>query len=124
MTVDAINNEEGRHYGRTWIVAFEVILDWPEHRTLEWADKWLHRLNEPDSLFYNNPPIYYIISLIIPDRLRQRLPSYEVEHLREQLLGAIQQNDSFCDRNPNFNWELARKRIEVILSEYDKYRPK
>ena len=123
MNLDEIQNEDGRHYVRTWVVALDIILKWPEQRTLVWADKWLASMNDPNAMFFNGTPADYIIPLMIPERLRKRLPSYELEHVREQLLTAIQQYDSFCDRKPDFNWELARKRVEVVLAEYGETLP-
>ena len=80
-------------------------------------------MNDPNAMFFNGTPADYIIPLMIPERLRKRLPSYELEHVREQLLTAIQQYDSFCDRQPDFNWELARQRVQAVLAEYGETLP-
>ena len=125
MNLQSIQNEEGRHYVRTWIKALNIILNWPESRVLKWAEKWLEGLNNVDSLsmFYNRTPAYYLTSLMISDRLRNRLPSYEVAHLREQLLTAIDQNKSFCDEDPAFDWNLVRERVLAVLADYGETLP-
>jgi hypothetical protein len=61
---------------------------------------------------------------MIPDRLRKRLPGSEIGHLAELLMSVIQQEDSFCDRDPNFDWKLAGERAQAILKEYGESFPK
>jgi len=123
MTLESVNNEDGRHYVRTWVIVLKIFLGWSEVRTLKWADKWLDGLNEANSLFYNGTPIFYITPLLIPDRLRRRLPRSELAHLNENLLLSIQLNNSFCDRDQGFDWESARTRVQTLLTGYGESLP-
>jgi hypothetical protein len=123
LNLDAINNEEGLHYVRTWAKSLNAILNWPEAQTFEWAEKWWDGLNDPDSFIFHEPPTYYILSLVIPEQLKQKFSSVELQLLRGRLLDSIQQKDSFCDRKPEFDWKLARQRIERVLAEYGEQLP-
>lgn len=123
MKLEDLKNDEATHYVKTWILAMRDILNWPESRTLEWSERWLCDLNDPDSMFYNRTPTYYLLPAIIPARLIKRLPSDQLPVLRQDILKTIEQGDTFCDRKPDFDWNLARQRIEALLAEYGESLP-
>jgi len=117
MKLDNINNEEGRHYLQTWIKGLNVMLGWPEARTLKWSEKWAKGLNGSGTLFFHETPGWYILTLLIPQALRNGLSGAELATLKQSLLGVIEQNDSFCYRRPGFDWHSTKQRVEVFIAK-------
>src|SRR4051812_47119164 len=98
MKIGSINNEMGRHYVQTWIKAMQVFLGWSKQQTIHWAEKWKESLNDPDEMFYNETPTWYITTLLIPESIRTGLSGVDKILVRRILLGLIQNDDSFFDQ--------------------------
>jgi hypothetical protein len=120
MKIESIKNEEGRHYVQTWVKALHVMLAWPEERTLRWAEKWEKSLNSGQGGFFNDTPGVYLLSILVPESLKEGLSSDEAAHLEETALCLIERQDSFCYRKPNFNWNSAKQRLDTFFAEVAK----
>lgn len=123
MKIADINNNEGRHYLRTWIKALGVMLGWPQRKTLEWAEQWKDDLNDYDSLFFNRTPGRYILDLIIPEPLKGTLCSGERIVLRHIVLRVIEWNDSSCYRKRP-DWSSIKRRVDKCLADIDQKKRK
>ena len=119
MKIEAIKNEAGRFYVQIWLNALHELLGWTKEQTLNWAEKWENDLNNPDCLFFHEPPLYYILNLLIPKKLEEKC-SGELPKLKRVLLLVIENTASF-DRyqNPKFDWKLAKQRIETFLRKVE-----
>jgi hypothetical protein len=115
MNIDSINNEEGRHYVQTWIKALEVLLNWSQEQTLEWAQKWQTGLNDRQPGFFNDTPGRYLLPLLIPPNIKEGLSGNEAAHLKEN-------QDSFCYRKSDFDWRLVKTKIAVFFGKLEEQK--
>ena len=122
MKVENINNEEGRHYLQTWIKALNLMLGWSESETIKWAEKWEEGLNDDTALFFNRTEGYYILNLLIPESLSQKLSSKERHALRETLLRVIEKDGSFCYRKLDFDWHAVKRRVDHLFAEVGQFK--
>jgi hypothetical protein len=119
MNIDSINNEEGRHYVQTWIKALEVLLNWSQEQTLEWAQKWQTGLNDRQPGFFNDTPGRYLLPLLIPPNIKEGLSGNEAAHLKDTILCIMENQDSFCYRKSDFDWRLVKTKIAVFFGKLE-----
>jgi len=80
-------------------------------------------MKRPPNLIFTCNPDYYVIRLMVPNRLFASLSGVERLKLLERIQGAIQEHDSFYYLDEKFNWQDARVRVESILREYGEVIP-
>lgn len=119
MKIKGIKYKEGRTYARTWVNALNVLLGWPEERTLAWAEQYRTDLNDENNLFFHRTPSYYLIKLIVPETLKESLGARERLELRNLLLINIERDGIFCCDRPSFDWRLVKRRIARVLRQVE-----
>jgi hypothetical protein len=106
-------------YLREWNLVLGELLGWSETRVREWArQNWEDGLDGKDSVFYHEDPIAYVVDLLIPQPIRERVCGLPYVQLRSHLHQAIQRYGSSPLWLSPYDWKGARERIDAILSEY------
>ncbi len=105
-------------YMAVWRRVLTDWLHWPDER----IERWMRRYDEDledrgDGLFYHEEALWYVAPLLISDRLTQRLGSRESMRLEWRLQRVIGVGKD-VERNPAFDWDAARERVEAVLGEY------
>lgn len=106
-------------YIEVWRHVLAGWLRWPEERVRRWI--MIHDDDLEDrgnGLFYHENALWYVARLLIPEGLCQRLGGYDVERVAWRLEAAIGVGTQ-VERNPAFDWDAARQRVEAVLREYD-----
>lgn len=108
-------------YLDTWIVIFEQILNWSRTATIQWSEKWSDQLCGKNPLFYHRSPAYYAADAII-DNLSpiQKKGLARVtfrQKIAEAIEGVFPEFKEYPNECADFNWRIARERVEQIMSE-------
>jgi hypothetical protein len=108
-------------YLKVWYNFLRFFLGWPTDQINRWAVKWEDGLNNKayGGLFYHDTALSYVVPLLIPDRLRERLGFGEFNRLCERLETAIVERNSEFVLASTYDWEAAKHRVESILAEYE-----
>lgn len=77
-------------YLLVWRKALRELLGWTEERALKWAREYAPDMQEEESGFYRETPIYYVAPELIPDSLGGRLNGAERHELALRLQWAIE----------------------------------
>jgi hypothetical protein len=105
-------------YITVWRRVLAEWLRWPEDRVQCWIMLYDDDLEDRgNSFFYHEDALWYVSRFLIPDRLGQCLGGYEAERLSWRLANAIGVGRE-AERNPAFDWDAARERVEAVLREY------
>ena len=112
-------------YLKLWHNVLSVFLGWSAEMIDQWSDKWEDGLNNKKygGLFYHDTAVSYVVQLLIPDALWERLSTRERSQLRARIERAIEQGNSMLMLVPSYDWEAAKLRVETILSQYGEYLP-
>lgn len=108
---DTLNSKQ--IYLSVWKKALTVLLGWSEDQIERWSECYRRDLDDPDSMFYHEPPLYYVVPLLIPRRLAWRLSHRDEMRLFERLMSALEGGD-WTGLPP----ELARLKEEMPLFEW------
>lgn len=111
-------------YLRAWHNTLGAFLNWPADRIDRWAARWETWLNnETTSFFYHDTALSYVVPLLIPDTLRDRLDVGEFNRLQCRIEHAISLGNSALEMAPAHDWSEAKERVESILREYSESLP-
>jgi hypothetical protein len=121
-TKSAQQASKKRAYLNSWKNVLGAFLGWPEERVLQWVKQdYEYLLNMPDSFVYRTSAMFYIIPLLLSDRLRRLSTDGGEVELRPRIQTAIE-----CRISPPIpEWLKAlRTRVDVEewLQEFQKYR--
>jgi hypothetical protein len=107
-------------YLKVWHNILSTFLGWSAAQVDGWATKWQSGLDNTkySGLFYHEEASWYVVPLLIPEALRQRLPSSEHHKLMYKIEAAIVHGKSPIAFAENYDWKAARDRVEAILNEY------
>jgi hypothetical protein len=121
------------HYLYVWASMLKGWLKWPEERFNNWVQRWLPGLEDRDNgLFYHEDELYYVIHLLIPDSLKDRLQGHRTQHryyddLAELISGklypAILGSSPYVALGQTTDWEAARQRVIDVLAQYGSAMP-
>src|SRR5574341_329115 len=79
-----------RRYLTIWKEVLGAFLGWSEARVISWAETvWGAWIGDLEDLFFEQPPVYWALPAIIPDSLKTRLTSDEMDELLGKLLIAL-----------------------------------
>lgn len=117
VKLNDIKYEEGRLYLRAWIEALAVFLGWSKAKTLRWAEQWADALNREHDLLFHETPTGWIANLLIPRSIKVRLPGNQLVYVRQILCAVVHKEDSLCDVRPDFNWKLAKARVDEAMHD-------
>lgn len=118
-----INSELGRHYLAVWRTVLPVFLNWSDDQVLEWANQWRESLQAANRQFFNRTPISVVVPLLISQSLKARLSTMSYHQLKWSIEMAMEQGNSFFDRNPDYDWGASRGRVEAILKAHGEKLP-
>lgn len=120
MKLEDVKNDEGRFFVETWLKALHGLLGWTDQQTLNWAEKWKNDLNDPNCLFFHEPPLEYILNLLIPENLKKKyfgkMPVFK--RVLSWIIGGTKGFDNY--QNPNFDWKSAKPRVEAFFKEAER----
>ena len=104
-------------YMEYWRQALSVFFGWPSNRVHQWASQHTKGLAGEDLWFFREPPAHYIIDLIMPDTLRNKLSGDEWRFLKFRLLSLIEgERESYYADGFDFN--KAKNSVADLLSQY------
>lgn len=118
--------ETAQSYIRTWRRILVGWLQWPEHRFDAWVRAWQSELLKQDSgLFYHEDALYYVLPLLVPERLAETFTSYPSDrsltllwHLELEPAIKRPEGDTLPWHMPDFDWESAKRRVQAVLEKY------
>lgn len=121
MNAELPEADNRRLYLKTWQRVLEVFLGWNKQDVTEWARQYENGLNGVDPVFYRETSIHYVVPLLIPERLQQRLEWHGLLQLKDRIEQTIQMD--FHADLPN---ELAARKQSMPLfdwlREFEQYR--
>lgn len=108
-----------------WQRVLREMLGWSEARVHEWAKQFEAGLNVEDPQFYEELPTYYLVDLLTPNSLQDRLKGMQWVRFKEEIEVAIwgwinAPSDLF---EADFDFKAARERVEELLAEYGESIP-
>lgn len=120
-------HSEGEAYRQIWRYLLNAWLGWSTERIESWIEVFEEELSESKaSLLFNETPFWYIVLLLIPVALEERLRGSNDDRLVElerRLLDAVHRyGDHQAEKN--YDWEAARRRVEAVLAEVGEGLPK
>lgn len=116
--------EEHAYYIRIWNEALSALLGWSEEEVANWAERYQSWLRNEHDLIYHKPPLYWMVSWLIPASVDECLDADERRILVRQLERAVETTRverPFVDHRPfdhvQYDWEAARLRVQAVLNE-------
>ena len=109
---------DGPYYLALWKGLFRAALGWSERQTEEWASRYAGFLSDPDDILFNQTPVYWACTALIPEALRERLDRRELSELKHRLVSAPHGDPDDADPAA-IDWEPFRREVGQILAEYD-----
>lgn len=107
------------YYLTFWGDLLRGMLDWTPEQVAEWSEFWdtPEDLQDVNSLFYHEDPLYYVISAVAPIRIWRTLSFREGRGLENELIGAVILGAG-RDWETRIDWQAARVRVEEVLNRY------
>jgi hypothetical protein len=119
------------YYLSTWRHILVEWLEWSEERFAAWVRTWEHRIRDNErglgDLFYHEDELHYVLPLLVPDHLGERLAKQRTRRmyndLAELLYEEIQPAITGRPHHPTwgtegFDWATAKKRVEAVLQAH------
>ena len=116
MATEYIINRQ--YYLGAWVHAFEAIFGWDIARVQEFCQRWENHLNTGDGMFYHENPMYYVAAEIV-DHVEPPIIGARRNRLTREIQFAIENGDINLERNANFDWDSAAKRVELVLKRHN-----
>ena len=107
-------------YKEVWTKMLGVFLHWMPKQVEEWSMKWADGLEHGNNLFYHERASWYVVPLLIPGELAEKLDSIGYNKLEGEILLAIQSGNLDFETDPDFDWFAAKGRVEYLLDTYAK----
>lgn len=106
-------------YLSDWKQILSGLLDWPADRVICWANDWERRARGafPKSAWHE-PPVYYIIPLLVPARDRDRMAVGEYPHLIYELEATIAHTQPYSWDDSRYDWKRARQEVKEVLHSH------
>lgn len=124
MNVQSSSNYNKHYYLETWKGLLWQFLAWPERRVIEWVHEsgTIDFLDDPNDIYFHQTPQYWIISLLIPSSLKNRLSASELNDLQGRILTVFKDERNF--RFPaDTDWTPYRPKVDEILAQYGEHLP-
>lgn len=119
MKLEDIRSENGKAYFRFWSMALKALLEWPDQRIEQWAEKFHDSIHDEHDFLYH----YLPGTCVIPEYLDERHPTWR-EQIRTHELGSANALREISDSINEFiypelehgqGWEKARLRVEEAI---------
>jgi hypothetical protein len=108
------------YYEAVWRRVLEGWLRWPKERVDRFILNYDDDLNDQNSIFYHDVALYYVIPRLIPSHLGLEIGAYcSLYSSIDQAIGPTLE----VERNPQFDWEAAKSRVEAVLASHDAALP-
>lgn len=109
-------------YVAVWQRVLSRWLSWPEPR----IERFIHRFRpfaEPETRM-DRTPVWFLTDVLEPPSLHQRYQGGDRIRIDLELEVAVLGEDFAAHLQPDFDWEAARTRVEVVLARYGASFPK
>ncbi len=111
------------YYEGVWRGVLGNWLRWPEERIERFIRSYDADLDDRGNVwFYREDAIWYVTRFLIPRQLARRLAPKSYNQLDGAMASAIGTGLEM-ERNPAFDWEAARERVEAVLAAYGESLP-
>ena len=120
------------YYTTTWHQIVVGWLGWSEERFAAWVVAWESQITDGThglgNWFYHEDELYYVLDLLVPDELGQRLAKQRTRRmyhdLANPLYDEIKPAITGRPHHPSwgteaFDWAEAKLRMEAVLRQYD-----
>jgi hypothetical protein len=113
------------YYLNTWVEMLGEFLGWNEQQVLEWAERTgkLAYLENKDDLIYHSDPPYWIVHLMIPESLKERLPGPALADLKRRIEAACRDAEGRFFLGKGADRRASREKIEAVLADYGERLP-
>jgi hypothetical protein len=113
------------HCLSVWRKVLKEFLGWTDEEANEFIDKWSDLgLNDRDSIFWHETPVYYLTSELLPPSLRLRLTgTAEIYQLISRVEKAFGSEEFMDSTGLSYNWDIVKHKVSTILAEYGESLP-
>jgi hypothetical protein len=104
-----------------WEELLGAFLGWSRTMVRQWAQETYFRHlvdpDDPEDIFYHDPPQYWIVMTLIPQTLRDKLSQRELYDLDAHILRAFDDHHRY--HFPiGTDWHPYREKVSAILREF------
>ncbi len=117
--IEDISDLTSSKYVRFWTRSLSEFFGWSEHATCEWAERLRRQITHPDT-YRHAHPAHFVPHLLLPQEALVSGP-FKAAPICSDVERAIAGSCNWA--SDNFDHRAAKKRVELLLSQYGMNMP-